>query len=217
MFSQDDCVEFRINNKGRRKWCLLIGRIFPFSSLSSTKQFTKYCHKSTQRKRSQGVRDTQGSDDLSSSPEARILLDCSVTGKRKFLFLTKPVWVRWFDISYWDSMGTILYKWLLNAWVKDSSVRGGRRANSSQLLMTFSFVWETSLPCCPVPVATGHVECIGISSQFIVLPFIACTSQILRFAQTQDDGWQFFFFFFLSNKEFLKELSGDFIQGILIN
>ena len=26
-----------------------------------------------------------------------------------------------------------------------------------------------------------------------------------------------FVFFFLSNKEFLKELSGDFIQGILIN
>ena len=124
MFSQDDCVEFRINNKGRRKWCLLIGRIFPFSSLSSTKQFTKYCHKSTQRKRSQGVRDTQGSDDLSSSPKASIRLDCSVTGKRKFLFLTKPVWVRWSDISYWDSMDTILYKWLLNAWVKDSSVRG---------------------------------------------------------------------------------------------
>ena len=34
MFSQDDCVEFRINNKGRRKWWLLTGRILPFSSLS---------------------------------------------------------------------------------------------------------------------------------------------------------------------------------------
>ena len=143
-------------------------------SLHSSKQFTKYCHKSTQRKWSQGVGGTQDSEDTNSSPEASVLLDCPSQEKVSFFFwlsqfesgcltsLTENWWIQFYKNGCW-----------INAGVKDSSVRGERRANSSQVSLTFSFVWETSLPCCPVPVATDHVDCIGIPSQFIVLAFIA--------------------------------------------
>ena len=84
--------------------------------------------------------------------------------------------------------------------MKDSSAHGGRGANSSQLLLVFFFVWETSLSCCTVPVATGHIDYnIGILPRFIALCFIELHRYYVSYKlkvcgnpALSDDGWHFF-------------------------